>query len=134
MVCIHCGSNTQVTNSRLQKRRNQVWRRRQCVSCQALFTTEEGADYTAAWAVQGVEGGLEPFSRDKLFISMYESLKHRSAALADAGDLTDTVMQKLHKAQRDGVITHSSIIQTVEVALTRFDSVASTYYVAFHQR
>ena len=69
MVCLQCGSETKVVNSRLQKRSNQVWRRRQCSSCQSIFTTQETADYSSIWLVKHSSGKLVPFSRDKLFLS-----------------------------------------------------------------
>jgi transcriptional regulator NrdR family protein len=89
MVCVYCGSETKVTNSRHQKRTNQVWRRRQCLKCTALFTTEEKTDHTSLWKVKkNNEETLVAFSRDKLFLSIYKSCEHRLNALADAASLT----------------------------------------------
>ncbi len=132
MVCIQCGGQTQVINSRHQKRANQVWRRRKCRQCGAIFTSEETAAYGASWAVQGSRGGLAPFSRDKLFLSLYRSCQHRPTALADASGLADTVMKKLSIAVTDGVIDRQAIIHAAQVALNRFDKAASTSYAAFH--
>ena len=134
MVCIYCGGETQVINSRHQKRLNQVWRRRQCLNCAAVFSTEEVAQYAAAWMVLDRAGHIRPFQRDKLFVSIYNSCQHRRSALGDATALTDTVIQKLVAQDRDGLITGSLLLQTVQVALNRFDMAASTYYAAFHQR
>lgn len=133
MVCVQCGSPTQVINSRHQKRANQVWRRRRCRQCSAVFTSEESAAYGAAWAVLGPSGALKPFSRDKLFLSLHRSLQHRSTALEDAAGLTDTVIEKLSGAVKDGVIESRTIVSTVQVALTRFDKAAGTHYAAFHK-
>lgn len=132
MVCIHCGSETQVTNSRPQKRLNQVWRRRKCLSCSSIFSTEEVAQYTASWAVLDHAGHIRAFERDKLFVSIYSSLQHRTTALRDATALTDTVIKKLIGQARDGVIIGSVLAQTVQVALNRFDTAASVHYQAFH--
>jgi transcriptional repressor NrdR len=133
MVCIHCGSETQVTNSRPQKRSNQVWRRRQCVKCQAVFTTAETAQYDAAWAVKGKAGSLKPFSRDKLFLSLYKSCGHRKTALSDAKALSETIINKLPVHIVDGVVSTHNIAQVAQVALNRFDKAASTHYQAFHK-
>lgn len=134
MVCIHCGSETQVINSRPQKRSNQVWRRRQCIKCGAVFTTAEVTLYEAAWAVRGKSGKLNPFSRDKLLLSLHKSCSHRKAAVKDAAGLTDTIIRKLsgqHVA--DGTVNARDITQVAQVTLNRFDKTASVHYAAFHK-
>jgi len=133
MVCIHCGGKTKVVNSRRQSRSNQVWRRRQCLACSAVFTTAEMPRYGAAWAVRGKTGRLQPFSRDKLFLSLYEACRHRPTALEDAGALTDTVIKNLSGQLADGVSDSQVIEQIAHVALNRFDKVASVHYQAFHK-
>jgi transcriptional repressor NrdR len=133
MVCIHCGSDTKVTNSRPQKRLNQVWRRRECLNCGAIFTTSESAAYEAVWAVKNSKSKLEPFSRDKLFLSLHKSLGHRPTAILDASGLTDTVMRKLATQITDGLIERTQIVVTSQVVLNRFDKSASTHYAAFHR-
>jgi transcriptional regulator NrdR family protein len=132
MVCVQCGGQTQVINSRHQKRANQVWRRRRCLSCGAVFTSEESPAYGASWAVQGSSGALQPFSRDKLLLSLHRSLQHRQTALEDAAGLTDTVIRRLSAVVTDGVIESRAIAQVAQVALNRFDLAASTHYAAFH--
>lgn len=132
MVCIHCGAKTQVINSRSQKRNNQVWRRRQCLKCQSVFTTEESTQLAAAWIVKSKQGALQPFSRDKLLISLFNCLKHRKTAINDATGLTDTVIAKLSGAAKDGSLEAKTMQQTVQVALNRFDKAASIQYQAFH--
>jgi len=132
MVCIHCGSETQVTNSRLQKRSNQVWRRRQCLNCGAVFTTGESAQYNAAWAVSSKTGSIQPFSRDKLFLSLHNSCLHRQKALIDASALTETIIKKVSAQILDGVVDSRIIAQVAQVALNRFDKAASVHYQAFH--
>ena len=133
MVCLQCFQETQIINSRLQKRRNSVWRRRRCLQCQAVFTTHEVADYSATWRVQPLEAQLMPFNRDKLFLSLYNSLQHRPTALADAAGITDTVIKKLLTIVEAGLLQPSQIIQATTVALHRFDAVASVHYQAFHK-
>jgi transcriptional repressor NrdR len=132
MVCIQCGEKTQVINSRAQKRRNHVWRRRQCANCGTVFTTEEQVDYSGSIVVANKIGTLQPFSRDKLFLSIHRSCQHRPTALADAAGLTDTVITRLTPLLQDGTVDRTQIIRTIQVALTRFDTAASTHYTAFH--
>ena len=133
MVCIQCGGETSVSNSRHQKRLNQVWRRRLCKKCGAVFTTEESADYGGSWAVQGRSGTLSPFSRDKLLLSLHRSLQHRKNAVQDASALADTVIKKLSSLVTGGRLESQQITHAVQVALNRFDKAASVHYAAFHQ-
>lgn len=133
MVCIQCGSETRVINSRHQKRTNRVWRRRQCLNCKNVFTTEESAQYAAAWLVKAKSGALQPFSRDKLFLSVIDSLKHRKTALVDAEALAETIISKLVSSASNGTIDSQSISQITLVALNRFDKAASVRYQAIHQ-
>lgn len=133
MVCIQCHQKTQVINSRHQKRPNTVWRRRSCTKCTLIFTTTETADYSALWAVMASSGRLNPFSRDKLLLSIYNSLQHRKTAISDAAGLVDTIITKLSTTVSEGSLKSTSIRTITQVALNRFDIVASTHYQAFHK-
>jgi transcriptional regulator NrdR family protein len=132
MVCIYCGSDTNVTNSRLQKRVNQVWRRRQCQRCGSNFTTHEVADLGSTIVVHSTAHDLQPFSRDLLFVSIYESLKHRNSALADATALTQTIIGELVHHATDGQLERDSLVAIAAAVLERFDKTASTMYAAYH--
>ena len=134
MVCIQCGENTQVTNSRLQRRNNHIWRRRRCTRCGSVFTTSEVPDYGKAWRVHSPSGRLTAFSRDKLLLSLYDSCQHRSSALEDASGLAETVIRKLQGSVKDGIIESKVIVQTTLVALNRFDKAAGVRYDALHPR
>ncbi|MGH3053799.1 MAG: hypothetical protein ACRDL7_02335, partial [Gaiellaceae bacterium] len=126
MVCIYCSSSTNVTNSRLQKRANQVWRRRHCTSCGANFTTHEVVDLGSAIAVQRSSKDIQPFSRDRLFTSVYDSLKHRRDALGDATALTLTIIGQLLPHVNNGRLDRDVIAAVTSAVLERFDMAAST--------
>lgn len=132
MVCIYCSSSTNVTNSRLQKRANQVWRRRQCTSCGANFTTHEVVDLGSAIAVEHSLKDIQPFSRDRLFTSVYDSLKHRPDALGDATALTLTIIGQLLPHVNKGRLDRDIITTVTNAVLERFDGAASTVYSAYH--
>lgn len=131
MVCIYCGHETQVINSRPQKRTNQIWRRRKCQRCAAVFTTNERVDTESSLRVQN-HGVLEPFSRDKLLIDIYDSLRHRKTALRDASALTQTVWSQLQGPIDEGLLDREEIIKTTSAVLRRFDKAAASHYLAFH--
>ncbi len=132
MVCLHCRAETQVFNSRLQKKLNSVWRRRRCTNGH-IFTTLETADYASQWLVRDANKRLSPFLRDKLFVSLLSSLQHRKTALQDSGDLTDTIMQNLRSVITEGTVDSTTVIQIAGVALNRFDKAASVHYQAMHR-
>lgn len=137
MVCIYCGGDLSVTNSRPQKSRNQVWRRRPCKACGAVFTSIEAIDLSMAISVvtdaKNGSDAPEPFNRDKLFISIYKSLQHRPTATEDARGISDTVTTSVIKQLQSGTIARQAIIQTVQNTLQRFDQAAATHYAAFHK-
>jgi transcriptional regulator NrdR family protein len=132
MVCIYCGSPTQVSNSRLQKRSNQIWRRRSCAACDNTFTTHERADLSTALAVRYSARDIRPFSRDTLYISLYESCKHRPQAILDADGLLQTVLSLLRPQITNGTVTRADIIKTASAVLKRFDATGAAVYIAFH--
>lgn len=133
MVCMHCGSETEVFNSRPQRRFNKIWRRRRCKACKAVFTTVEDALYGDLWLVESQKSKLKPFSRDKLFLSLHSSLGHRKTATEDAGALCDTIIKKLVPVADAGKLKSADIIKATEVALNRFDKLASSHYQAHHR-
>jgi transcriptional regulator NrdR family protein len=133
MVCIYCGGDTKVTNSRHNKHANKVWRRRQCLQCNAIFSTYEAADYEKSWVVKSDGGSLEPFLRDKLFVSIYNSCRHRDGSLTDSIGLADTVIKLVAQNISDGVIERRLLRAMVAQTLERFDGAAATHYNAFHK-
>lgn len=134
MVCIYCGSKTDVTNSRPQKRLNRTWRRRECRQCGAVFTTIEAAQLAEGLTVarDTPTTGLQPFVRDKLFVSIYASCQHRSEALEDAAALTDTIIGRLSDIQTGGIVASHALRELVHTTLARFDSASAVHYRAFH--
>ena len=75
MVCIYCGNKTSIVNSRLIKKSNQKWRRHKCLHCNAVFTTIENYQLSTCLLVQGANNKTEPFSVNKLFLSIYQAVE-----------------------------------------------------------
>lgn len=131
MKCPYCQHETRVTNSRPQLRRNSIWRRRLCTSCGAVFTSTEHIDLEKSLMVEHA-GALSPFLRDKLFVSLYDSVRHRKTALSDATALTDTVISQVFATLSDGQTSRSVIARLCHEVLKRFDSAAAVHYQAYH--
>jgi transcriptional repressor NrdR len=133
MVCIYCSGKTKVINSRPQKRLAQTWRRRECLDCGAVFTTLEAVDYAGSLRVRAADGHLEPFTRDKLFVSLYKALGHRKTATADASALADTIIAKLRPNVHSGLLERNDIVTIATGVLKNFDEAATVQYAAYHK-
>jgi transcriptional repressor NrdR len=131
MVCIYCGHETSVTNSRLQKRNNQVWRRRQCEACKAIFTTHEAIDLTSALLVDS-RGSAQPFLPDLLFTDVLLALKDRKDTYLAAREVTSTIIQKLLKNPQKPLFLPRTISKTTAEVLKKFDKRAHLRYVSEH--
>jgi transcriptional regulator NrdR family protein len=132
MVCIYCSGPTFVTNSRLQKQLNQVWRRRHCELCNAIFSTHEAPQLSGTLMFRSSSGALSAFSRDKLFLSIHDSCKHRKDAIEDASALTLNIIGKLSGFSATGEILREELIGIVMDVLTKFDSTAANVFAGLH--
>lgn len=133
MVCVYCGSKTETINSRLQKRRNSVWRRRRCQTCGAVFTSIEQVAYDLSLAFEDSNRRITAFQREALFLSLYEACRHRPHAIAEAADLTDTVIRRLLNGYvHDGAIRRADLLAVASETLGAFDNAAQTHYAAYH--
>jgi len=82
--------------------------------------------------VQHADNSLQAFSRENLFISVYESCKHRKTALGDATALTDTIIMALLRKSGSGIVPTTNIRATAQDTLIKFDPIAATYYSAYY--
>ena len=130
MVCVYCGEKTRTVNSRGGSKGQQVWRRRKCLACNAIFTTNERPDIGLAIRVNA-KNGLQPFSSEKLYLDVYDSLSHRKTAYTDAKQLSATIISKLIPC-KSGLLDGDEIKQEVLQVLKRFDQVAHTHFRAHH--
>ncbi len=129
MVCIYCRHDTNVVNSRLKPANNQVWRRRKCLNCKAIFTTSESVDLEKSLRVKTSSGALRPFVRDHVFLDIYRSLSHRKTQLTDSTALTDTIISQV-LTHNTAVLNTQTIKQTAKEVLKNFDKASYSYYVA----
>ena len=132
MVCIYCNQSTLVANSRHQIQSNHIWRRRKCLTCNAIFTTHEQPALSQLFMVSRSRKKSLPFSRDALFLSILESCKHRPTNLSDASYLTQVVISKLCVGKQSGLVARDEIVHAAVQALSSFDAVAATLYTAYH--
>lgn len=135
MVCIYCHSTTNIKNSRHKVRLNNVWRRRVCQNCSAVFTTNEEIDYTGSLSVIKKSGGIEPFYKEKIFISVYRSLDHKNSAQPQATAITNTVLSRLFVTKQpvSPTIQSSSIAIAITKTLKNFDASSAIKYQSYQK-
>lgn len=131
MVCPYCQSGTDVINSRPQKRNNQIWRRRHCQGCDAIFTTHEQISLTSTFLVKTGEA-VRPFSPDKLFSDILKTLGEREDAYEAARELSATITLKVTKNARESLILPQMISSETAGVLKRFNKQAYLRYLAEH--
>lgn len=117
----------EVVNSRHQKRNNQVWRRRQCLKCNAVFTSHEALDLSKALMV-----GTRPFLLDLLFTEVLLALQDRKDAYVAAREVTSTVISQLLKLPGLPKIETKQISQATGKVLKRLDRRAWLRYMSEH--
>ena len=130
MVCPYCQSKTTVYNSRHNKTSNKTWRRRQCTKCGASFSTEEQIQHDKTVTYHSEQGILQPFSRIKLFVSIYEACKHLKQPDTTAEALTETIIKKLNLAQ--ATINRAQLVACAQETLQAYDNAAAVTYSAYH--
>lgn len=131
MVCIYCGGDTRVVNSRRQSRNNQVWRRRQCLVCGAVFTTHEQIELESALSVSQ-NGRHRPFLPDLLLKELMSALRHRQDAYTASREVLGTIIKKLLALPQSPVFTARDIVSVTTEVLKRFDKRAYLRYSADH--
>ena len=132
MVCIYCSGPTAVSNSRLQHRSNQIWRRRTCLGCRNVVTTLERVDLGSSLTVQVNHSRRQSFNRDRLLLSLYKSLGHRADALEAAQALATTIISKLTPYIEQANLDKKIIIDITLDTLKHFDKAAAIHYRAYH--
>lgn len=131
MVCIYCDGKTQVINSRPQKRNNQIWRRRQCLSCGVIFTTHEGIDLSSLLIVE-IGSKPRPFLVDKLFTEVLLAMQDHKNCYETARETTNTIVAKLLKTPGKPVYDTRQISKITAQVLKRLDRHAWLRYLAEH--
>lgn len=120
-----------MVNSRHQKRNNQVWRRRECLACQSVFTTHETVELANALSVDK-QGWLSPFLPDLLLKELMLALQDRKDVYTASGEVLAIIVKKLLLLPQKPVFKPQDISKTAGGVLKRFDKRAYLRFVAEH--
>jgi transcriptional repressor NrdR len=131
MVCLYCGGETSVANSRWQRRNNQVWRRRQCLTCRAVFTTHEAIDLSSTLLVE-TGRQYKPFESDLLFTELLLALQDRKDCYQAAREATHAVIARLLKLADKPLFKTTEISSASSGVLKSLDRRAWLRYSAEH--
>lgn len=134
MICPFClHKKTEIYNSRTAHHGTKVWRRRQCLTCKGVFTTEESFDPTSVWKVEKANK-LAPYSRSRLVLSIIRACDHRKNIEARVFYLAQIVEERLLPlaSQKKLTLTALDIFTVTAEVVKTFDATAYLKYLSYH--
>jgi transcriptional repressor NrdR len=132
MDCPFCRhQDTQVKDSRPCEDGAAIRRRRQCVSCEARFTTFERVQLRELMVVKR-NNKRSPFDRDKLERSMNIALRKRNIDPDMVQQRINNIVRKL-ESQGDGETNTQDIGRLVMEELSQIDKVAYIRYASVYR-
>lgn len=127
MVCPNCSkTGSKVIDKRNNTEKNEVRRRRECLSCGTRYTTYERIEKTN-FLVRKKSGRMEEFDRVKLKNSVLKGLKKRDVS-------EDRIERFLDQVELDLLNTHKSVISSQDVGkivLTRLRDLDDVAYMLY---
>ena len=127
MHCPFCGTpDTRVVDSRLLAEGDKVRRRRECLRCNARFTTYEVAELLMPPVVKR-DGRRESFQEEKLRTGLMRALEKRPVSAERIDDIILRVKNQI-RASGERELSSQQIGEWVMIELRRVDPVA---YVRF---
>ena len=130
MKCPFCGTpDTRVVDSRLAADSNQVRRRRECVSCEARFTTYESPLLNMPMVIKN-DGSRDTFDEQRVRNGMLRALEKRPVSAEDIEDAMSHIKRQLAaldarevKSRQIGDMVMRELQKLDHVAYIRFASV-----------
>ena len=106
MKCPLCLSeDTKVTDTRVSSDGFAIRRRRECLSCEARFSTSEQLEVLGVNVVKR-DGRREPYDREKLFRGMERALEKLPVTPEQSRGLVLAVEVDLHRLRKEEVDSH----------------------------
>jgi transcriptional repressor NrdR len=132
MHCPFCSSeSTRVVDSRLTEPGDAVRRRRQCVACEARFTTYERAEGPLV-AVVKRDGRREPFDRQKLLRGLTRAASKRPVSEEELEALTESIASEARR--RGPEVRAEEIGELALQGLARLDPVSGIQFASVYRK
>jgi transcriptional regulator NrdR family protein len=98
----------------------------------AVFTTRERVDMPVSFRFETAFGTLEPFSEDRIYLDVYESLRHRADAVSEARAITHTIIASI-QARKRLLISREDLLTIASKVIQRYDRSAYVRFVSMHR-
>jgi transcriptional repressor NrdR len=133
MRCSKCGcQEDKVIDSRTSREGATIRRRRECLACGHRFTTYEEIENEAI-AVVKRDDRREPFSPEKLLLSLRIASRKRPVSPGQLESLVDQIVQEIGD-KYDREVPSMAIGERVMAALKDLDQVAYVRYASVYRR
>lgn len=133
MRCPKCGSlDDKVIDSRLSKDGGSIRRRRECLACEARFTTYEEIERIELRAIKR-DGRHEPFDRHKLLNSISKACEKRPIGIEAMEKAVADIVAELEATQRREIPTRAIGAKVME-RLHALDPVAYVRYASVYRQ
>ncbi len=127
MQCPFCGNpDTKVTNSRQSQKGDSIRRRRECLACQARFTTFEMVEQIPVTVIKR-DGSREPFERPKILAGLQRACMKRPISVEQMEQIITNVEQQVFNTMEREV----SSLYIGELVLRQLRSIDQVAYIRF---
>lgn len=137
MKCPYCKkSTTDVTNSRKTLDNKGVWRRRQCLSCDEVFTTKETFSYDSLFVVKR-NLQRKRFVYEKLFASVLQvvgggKIKDQGDEASKARSICQSILEEIVNI-KSKYIASKDIIRITYTVLEKENHFFATKYAVYSE-
>lgn len=133
MKCPYCGHlENRVIDSRVNKDKTIIRRRRACLSCEQRFTTYERIELMLPMLVKK-DGRREPWNRGKIVAGLEKACEKLPVSMTDIDVFVDAIELRLQDAGGKEVPT-SQIGEWVMEALPALDEVAYVRFASVYRQ
>ena len=130
MKCPHCGfEESKVIDSRPIDENSSIRRRRECLKCQARFTTYEVIESVQPIVIKK-DGSREYFDKNKLLVGLLKACQKRPV---DSAKIADEIEQELQNSLRLE-ITSYELGEMVMQKLKEIDAVAYVRFASVYRQ
>jgi transcriptional repressor NrdR len=132
--CPFCGHlEDRVVDSRSTREGEAVRRRRECLACEARFTTYEYVERTPITVVK-TDGRRVSYDREKILSGLIKACEKRPVARSELEALVDSVERSVVFASVSGELTTKRIGEEVMLRLRDVDEVAYVRFASVYRR